>query len=99
MTTVRMPTFVELLDGLDRRGLSPELRGGRLTLVGDMSTIDPVVMVAVRWHAGLLRAVVLGRETGHIVGVCDRCGEWTFIHKTKTPRCRMTPGCKGKHQP
>jgi hypothetical protein len=99
VSTTGLPTFSELLAGLARRGLQPEVRDGRLGLRGDKSKVDVVVRVACLWYADELRALVAGRSSGHVVAVCDACGEWTFTHRSKTPPCRMTPGCKGRHRP
>jgi hypothetical protein len=92
-----MPTFVELVDGLTRRRLTPVVRDGRLGLVGDLSKVDAVVAVACRWHRLELLSLVAASDSGHVIGVCNRCGGWSFIRHDKTPRCRMTPGCKGVH--
>jgi hypothetical protein len=98
MTTTPMPSFPALLAGLARRRLVPETRDGRLVLVGDMTQVDAVLAVVVRWYAKELRALVAGRASGHVVGVCDTCGQWSFIHRTKTPRCRLAWHCPGRHR-
>ena len=80
---------------INKRGdVSPELRDGRLGLSGDRSKVDAIVRFACLWYRGELCA--LARASGtHVVGVCDLCGEWTFIRANRSAPawCRMTPHC------
>jgi hypothetical protein len=111
-----LPDLPQLLDGLTRRHLCLETdQHGRLVLTGNVDAVDPLVALAVRWHADALRAVVAGRRTGHVVGICDHCGKWAMVGTRRVvergrhagevvarstwPRCYMTAGCAGRHRP
>lgn len=52
----------------------------------------------------LLRYELAGRATGHIFAACDHCGRASMTRAKRDknrqwPRCRMTPGCPGRHRP
>lgn len=36
---------------------------------------------------------------GHPMAPCTHCGFAILIAKGTTPKCKMTPGCPGKHIP
>jgi hypothetical protein len=95
---VPVPSFPALLAVLADRGLGVDVRDGRLGIAGLVATLDDELTFYCRWYGAELRALVHGRTSGHVVGMCDECGEWCFIRADKTWRCRLTPGCPGRHR-
>jgi hypothetical protein len=82
-----MPTLPKLLAGLASRGITVDLHDGRLSLDGPVSALaDPIVRVAVWWHADEL-AIVAGAGPDYVVGECDVCAQWRLVPAGAAGRC------------
>jgi hypothetical protein len=93
----------ELLDRLHGSDVELDVdpEGGLVVDAPDELLDDPAVLTAVRAHRELLAASVVGRRTGHGIGVCTHCGTGSLTHyrpASKFPTCRLTPGCPGRHE-
>ncbi len=92
----------ELLAALEQRGIHLTVdQAGRLSTDAPRGAITDDIAIAVRSHRDLIVAALIGRRTGHAFGRCTTCAEESMvaIDRTTWPRCRMTPGCQGRHQP
>ncbi len=93
----------DMLDRLDRAGAHLGSGAGGLHLTAPRTVrTDPEVRDTIRSNRGLLLASIAAGHTGHVIGFCDRCGAASLVHfnpRGKPPRCRITPGCDGRHHP
>jgi hypothetical protein len=85
---------LEVLDAVRRAGSSVRLAPDGRFVVAQPSMKVWSLLAANR---ALLHAVLLGAQTGHVWGRCNRCGEGRLIRNGTSPRCVMTPGCEGRH--
>jgi hypothetical protein len=80
---------------------------GRLRTNGPAGAITDEVRSAIRRHHDLLVWTVTSRQTGHVWTPCNRCGHAVLLNHALHigrgsqvwPRCYLTPGCNGRHQP
>src|SRR4051812_14574090 len=77
-----------------------------------LGAIDAELFDRLLAERDLLIAAIKGRRTGHAFAKCDECGRIAMVRAswkrfdeiankpaTDWPRCRMTPGCFGRHVP
>ena len=100
-------TLLDVLDRLDMLDIAIVSRGGRLITRAARGTIDDDLRAQIGTHRDMLLIVAVSRGTGHAPGPCTGCGGismvagWNSNGKPRDPwpRCRLTPGCEGRHQP
>lgn len=94
----------ELLDRLDDPTVElTHTTHGELQLRAPKQILDdPAICEAITRHKPLLIAHLDGLRTGHPAGICDKCRAVSLTHynpRGTHPKCRMTPGCPGRHRP
>ncbi len=92
---------LELLDRLQVLGAHVAIAGERVHVDAPAGALDDTLRTALRDHKVLIRAVLIGRGTGHALSPCSACGELSMVNVARPtmPTCRLTPGCEGRHQP
>jgi hypothetical protein len=92
-------TPAELLGALGPWRLAPA-PGGALRLYAPPD-VRARLGAAIAEHHGLLTAHTRGLTSGHAIAPCGACGQPAIVHvrRRPPPRCRMTPGCAGRHRP
>lgn len=92
-----------LVDHLDQHGARLRVRDGRLILTAPPHVAgDPDIVAAITANKVLLIAHVRGVATGHTLGFCTVCDAAVTTHYRpagKHPKCRLRPGCSGRHEP
>lgn len=97
--------LLDLLDDLDRSGVTLRLSGTRITAQGSRHAVEELAP-ALRAHRDLLAAHLVGVETGHLLAFCEECGAPTITAaklpsgapRKNWPRCRDRPACGGRDQ-
>jgi hypothetical protein len=86
---------------LARLGAVLDVVASRLRVDAPTGAITDDVAARIRQHRDILIAAVIGRGTGHALAPCTACGResMTNLANTTWPRCRLTPGCEGRHEP
>lgn len=91
---------LDLLDELDRRGVTLRLDHGRI-IARPTSNLDDETRAAITAHRDLLAAIIRGRSTGHAPAPCTICGEVSLVAvataegkpRATWPTCRYTGAC------
>jgi len=97
-----MAGVTQLIAHLEALGIQLDIdTEGRLVTSAPRGAITADLADVIGTNRELIVAVVIGRRTGHAFGPCTTCAEESMVNLNRTtwPACRMTPGCKGRHQP
>jgi hypothetical protein len=92
--------FYEVLAELERRHITITVDNGRAALDGNRAALTPDLIDRVRpWASHLAWHVHAG--SSHRFAPCSTCAELSLVPSNRNPGppCRMTPGCKGRHNP
>lgn len=101
-----MVNVLDLLDELEAGDVRLSVRDGKL-VTHSPGGIPTELEPHVRRHRDLLIAATVGFRLGVPLAPCNICGRVSAVAlrtfnrnpRTSWPRCCMTPGCLGRHQP
>lgn len=98
---------LDLLDQLEAHGVRLSVRDGNRLVTRSPGGIPTELVPHLRHHRDVIVAALNGFRLGVPLAPCTHCGRVSAValrdqaHRPRKvwPRCRMKPGCPGRHMP